>query len=246
MWPNPLRLALPERVGEGKEAGQPTRDPNSLLEHKSPEFSGTEETLGSPTPKGTTAEEANKMPGPGKHIPADFWCTRLSPVQVDRHTLRRNPNLRLKNQSTPTTTDRILAIPLTRKVRGIDDTGRPPEFASRWLFHVPSSSIRGSPGSFAVFFILGDFVGICGFFGVFLFFSFIFMWGSLTPDVHLHIHGLLVSFNVFYIADRALLGKFHPVRSLLVLFPLRPRLSHHRHSSHFLLLCRVSGLLFFL
>lgn len=73
---------------------------------------------------------------------------------------------------------RTPAILLILKVRGTDGTGRPPEFASRLLFHVPSSSIRGSPGSSAAFFVLGDFVGYAV-----QVFSFCFLSLSLCGDL---------------------------------------------------------------
>lgn len=81
--------------------------------------------------------------------------------QVNRHTTRKNLDPHLQNlpiSRMPTIISRTPAILLTLGVNDIDGTGRLPEFASRWLFHAPFSSIRGSPGSFAVFFILGDFV----------------------------------------------------------------------------------------
>jgi len=131
--------------------------------------------------------------------------------------MRRNSDLRLKNRSTwriPTTTGTILEILATLEVIDIDGTGRLPEFASRLLFHVPSSSIRGSPGSFADFFILGDFVGYMRVFrGLFLF---LYLYvGIIHPrSPPSHSRAILVSFNIFPAADRALLGKFHSLGSL--------------------------------
>ena len=69
-------------------------------------------------------------------------------------------------------------ILLALKAGGTDGTGRPPEFASRLLFHVPSSSIRGSPGSFAVSFVPGDLVGY-----MVHVFSFCFLPLSLCGDL---------------------------------------------------------------
>ena len=78
----------------------------------------------------------------------------------------------------PTIIDRAPTILLTLKAGGTDGTGRPPEFASQLLFHAPSSFIRGSPGSFAVFFVLGDFVGY-----IVQVFSFCFLPLSLCGDL---------------------------------------------------------------
>ena len=66
--------------------------------------------------------------------------------------------------------------------------------------------------------------------GLFGFFALYLMWGSLTPDIHLHNHGILVSFKYLFTAGHVLLGKFLSVRNLLgfcgfdssVLFFLRP------------------------
>ena len=79
----------------------------------------------------------------------------------------------------PTIIGRTPAILLTLTARGIDGTGRLPEFAFRWLFHAPSSSIRGSPGLFVVFSILGDFVE----YTVQVFFSvyFLYLYEGISP-----------------------------------------------------------------
>ena len=78
MRPNPLRLALPERVDEGKAPGQPMQqDVNPPPERKNPEPSPTEETSGTPTPEKTTAEETEKTPVPGKHVPVHFLIHML-------------------------------------------------------------------------------------------------------------------------------------------------------------------------
>ena len=41
------------------------------------------------------------------------------------------------------------------------------------------------------------------------------MWGSLTPGIHLHIHGILVSFNSLFTSGLALLGKLFLIRNLV-------------------------------
>ena len=94
--------------------------------------------------------------------------------QVNRHTTRKNLDPHPRNLPTSrmsTIIGMTPAILLILGVNDIDGTGRLPEFASRWLFHAPFSSIRGSPGSFAVFFILGDFVGYTVLFVSFLYFN---------------------------------------------------------------------------
>ena len=94
MWPNPLRLASSERRDEGKAGRQPTqRNTNPPPEHKNPKPSSTEETLATPTPEKLTAEEAGKTPTPGKHIPDCLLYTCLLLAQVNRQTMRKNPNL---------------------------------------------------------------------------------------------------------------------------------------------------------
>jgi len=48
-------------------------------------------------------------------------------------------------------------------------------------------------------------------------FSWVFplsLCGDLAPDIHLHIHGILVFFIFRFTAGRALLGKSHSVRNL--------------------------------
>ena len=73
MRPNSLRLALLERVDEGKVTGQPTQqDTDPPPERENPEPSGTEETSGTPMPNKPTTEEADKTPTLGEHIPIYF------------------------------------------------------------------------------------------------------------------------------------------------------------------------------
>ena len=64
------------------------------------------------------------------------------------------------------------------------------------------------------------------------------MWGFLTPDVHLHIHGILVSFSSLFATGHVLLGEFLLLEICLGfwvcsfgLFFLGPYPSHHRHPS---------------
>ena len=96
MWPNPLRLASHERGDEGKAGGQPTQqDINPPPEHKNPGSANVEETLETPTPEKPTAEEAQKMPTPGGYISIRLLYTCLLSAQVNRHTMKKNPNLHL-------------------------------------------------------------------------------------------------------------------------------------------------------
>ena len=201
MWPNPLRLVSLDRGGEGKAGGQPTQqDTNPPPEHKNPEL-GSAEILETPMPEKPTVEEAEKMPTPSEHIPVRLLCTCLLPAQVNRHTIRKNPNPHLQNRpilQMSTIIRRTPTILPTLEARGIDGTGRPPEFASRLLFHAPSSSIRGSPGSFAAFFVPDNFVGynMVQVFSSFV--SFLYLYAGISHlDIHLHIHGILVFFNFF-------------------------------------------------
>lgn len=175
MRPNFLRLASPERA-ERKAGGQPAQpDINPSLELKNPASGSIEECSGTPTPKQQIAEVTERTPTASEHISDRFINMHSSPAQFNLHTLTKNPNPRLYNQlihQIPTIIGK--AILLTLIIRDIDGTGRPPECAYRLLFHVPSSSIRGSPGSFAVFLIIGDFMRrtMQGFFGSFLSFTF--------------------------------------------------------------------------
>lgn len=70
MWPNPLRLASPERADGGVAVGQPTQqDANPPpLEHENPGSSDVGETPGTPTPKIAAVEEVDRTPTPGEHI----------------------------------------------------------------------------------------------------------------------------------------------------------------------------------
>jgi len=144
---------------------------------------------------------------------------------------------------------RTPAILLTLKARGTDGTGRPPEFATQLLFHAPSSSIRGSPGSSATFFVPGDFVEY-----VVQIFSFCFLPLSLCGDLssqrspsHSRDTGVLQ-----LLSSRAI-WKLLSIRDLLVFW--RPDPSVFSFWVHIrlivvvhrlcLLLCHASVLLFF-
>jgi hypothetical protein len=71
MWPNPLRLASPERGDEGKtQAAQ--KDINPPPEHKNPEPNGAEETSETPTPEKPTVDEIEKTPTLGEYVPIRF------------------------------------------------------------------------------------------------------------------------------------------------------------------------------
>ena len=153
------------------------QDTNPPSEHKNPEQDGTSETSEAPMPEKPTMEDAENAPTPGEYVLLVFIHVLIA-HQVNRHTMRKNPDPHLRNRPpllTPTVVGRTPATLLTLGVNDIDGTGRLPEFASRWLFHVSFSSIRGSPGSFAVFFILGDFVGY-----TVLFVSFLYPYAGIS------------------------------------------------------------------
>lgn len=141
---------------EGKAGGQPAQaDTDPSLESRNPPLGSIRETSQTPTPK---QEVVEKTLIPSEHTSDRFYKhVFIVRAQFNRHPMRRNPNLRLRNRSV----QQIIIskeILLMLMIRDIDGTGRPPECASLLLFHVPSSSIRGSPGSFVVFLIIGDFV----------------------------------------------------------------------------------------
>lgn len=99
------------------------------------------------------------------------------------------------------------------KTRGIDGTGRPPEFALRWLFHVQCSSIRGSPGLFVVFLILGDFVGYTAV--LFGFLSFLYLYVGIShprrPPSHSRDTGV---FQLSFCYGSCFVGRIPFVRNL--------------------------------
>ena len=72
MWPNSLRLALPERA-EGKAGGQPAQtdtDPSS--EYRNPTSGSMEETSGTPTPTQPISEVVEETPALGEYASDRF------------------------------------------------------------------------------------------------------------------------------------------------------------------------------
>ena len=79
MRPDPLRLALSERV-EGKAAGQPVQpDADPFAEYRNPASGTIEETSETLTPKQQIAEMVEETLTPGEHTSDQFSKHVLNP-----------------------------------------------------------------------------------------------------------------------------------------------------------------------